>query len=81
LVVFCRAWFLRVRRFIPPHKGDIFIFAVGVDADKAKESERLLLPYCFGWSNSAYSYLRLPFVSWAALQYMAFADIERTRWM
>ena len=32
----------RIRRFIPPHKADIVVFTVGIDADKVRRTETLL---------------------------------------
>ncbi len=34
-----------VRKFIPPQKADIFIFTVGVDAEKIKQANEFLVPY------------------------------------
>jgi lipopolysaccharide biosynthesis glycosyltransferase len=34
-----------VRKFVPPQKADIFIFTVGVDAEKIAQANTLLAPY------------------------------------
>ena len=33
---------VRIRKFVPPHRADIVVFTVGVDADKARKAEVLL---------------------------------------